>query len=747
MVSKAFLGLTVACARCHDHKFDPITSKDYYALAGYLQSSRYQHAFIDSPDRIDAKAVTLETLRAEIRTKITSEKPSIAPYLLAARQALLNPERPLTEFAEVHQIDAPALTRWVEALKDDLARQPGHPLFAWTQLGLATADSTSEVRESLRRALLDRLRKRPSDDSSVFEDFESGTYRDWFATGQAFGAAPSHAGDLRVSAEGVVPIPAGLAHSGLVSDRLQGVLRSKTFEIKHRFIHYLASGRKGRINLVIDGFEKIRSPIYGGLVFDVNTDRPRWYAQDVSMWVGHRGYIELSDGATADYTTGHTRYVAGDGFLAVDEIRFSDHADSPVLPDRFTPYLIKTPEAASPEGLAARFEQVVARTLERWRARALEPDDQVGVSVLSWLRQRDLIPPILAPPSLLAHYREIESQIPEPSLALALADGTSEDEHVQIRGNYRTPGEIVPRRFLEVIAGHDQTPPSQGSGRLELARRVVDPANPLTARVLVNRVWLHHFGKGLVPSPDDFGHMGQPPSHPELLDWLASAFIENGWSIKQLHRMIVLSHAYQMSSRPDPEIDRLDPDNRLLHRMNVRRLEAEAIRDAMLAVSGRLDRSLFGPSVPPHLTPFMEGRGRPATSGPLDGNGRRSLYINVRRNFMTPMLLAFDFPQPATTMGRRNVSNVPAQALTLLNDPFVLEQARLWAKHVLTAPDATPESRLDAMYRAAFGRGPTDTERSEALEFLGDKGRAGDLDTWSELAHVLFNVKEFVFVN
>src|SRR5262249_3869636 len=155
-------------------------------------------------------------------------------------------------------------------------------------------------------------------------------------------------------------------------------------------------------------------------------------------------------------------------------------------------------------------------------------------------------------------------------------------------------------------------------------------ANPLTARVLVNRLWKYHFGEGLVRSPDDFGAMGQPPTHPALLDWLAAEFIRSRWSIKHMHRLMVGSHAYRMRSTIEPESERLDPANRLLHRMNVRRLEAEAVRDAMLAVSGRLDPRLYGPGVAPHQTPFMEGRGRPASSGPLDGNGRRSLYLEVR---------------------------------------------------------------------------------------------------------------------
>jgi hypothetical protein len=271
--------------------------------------------------------------------------------------------------------------------------------------------------------------------------------------------------------------------------------------------------------------------------------------------------------------------------------------------------------------------------------------------------------------------------------------------------------------------------------------------------VLVNRVWKHHFGEGLVKTPDDFGAMGQPPSHPELLDDLARRFIADGWSIKTLHRRIVLSSTYRMRSNPDddPAAERLDPANRLLHRMNPRRLEAEAIRDGLLAVSGRLDRALYGPSVAPHLTRFLDGRGRPARSGPLDGDGRRSLYLNIRRNFLNPMFLAFDFPVPFSTMGRRNVSNVPAQALTLLNDPLVVGQARTWAARVLAETGGSPRPTLERLYVAAFGRPPTEREIAEALAFLdaqaSPSGDAGDPRGWADLCHVLINVKEFIYVN
>jgi hypothetical protein len=213
-----------------------------------------------------------------------------------------------------------------------------------------------------------------------------------------------------------------------------------------------------------------------------------------------------------------------------------------------------------------------------------------------------------------------------------------------------------------------------------------------------------------------------------------------------------------MSSRPIvPDAEQVDPANLLFHRANVRRLEGEAIRDSMLEISGRLNRTMFGRSVPAYLSPYSESRFQPNTSGPLDGDGRRSIYLEVRRNYLSPMLVVFDMPTPFTSIGRRNVSNVPAQALTMLNDPLVMDLARKWAKRVLSeSPDQPPRQRIEQMYETSLCRLPTQTELRAAEEFIERQGellgvpadeRNDHLTIWSDLAHVLFNHKEFVLRN
>ncbi|OYW19895.1 MAG: hypothetical protein B7Z55_08085 [Planctomycetales bacterium 12-60-4] len=381
------------------------------------------------------------------------------------------------------------------------------------------------------------------------------------------------------------------------------------------------------------------------------------------------------------------------------------------------------------------------------------PDRRAIADLVNWLVQQ--APLSTASPKIAAitdRRQTLERALPRPQLSIASTDGTAEDERLLIRGSHRKPGAAVPRQFLTVLQPFTRAGllgPANGdpgSGRLEWAECIADGRNPLTARVLVNRLWQHHFGRGIVPTPDDFGKMGQPPSHPELLDWLAAEFLRSGWSLKHMHRVMLQSATYLQSSHVHSmAAEEHDPQNVLLHRMSVQRLEAEPIRDALLALSGRLDDVMFGPSVMPFLTPFMEGRGRPGQSGPLDGNGRRSLYVNVRRNFLSPMFLAFDFPTPFTTMGKRSTSNVPAQALTLMNNPLVVQQSALWADAVLRRHTDSTE-RIAGLYIDAFGREPTAEEQSAALEFLGPAAASSDPAPWHDLAHVLVNVKEFVFV-
>ena len=332
----------------------------------------------------------------------------------------------------------------------------------------------------------------------------------------------------------------------------------------------------------------------------------------------------------------------------------------------------------------------------------------------------------------------------DSNVAMAMIDGTGENHPILIRGSPDNDGPVVERRMLEALDGLAIS--DLGSGRLQLAREITHPKNPLTARVLTNRLWHHLLGRGIVATTDDFGIQGQRPTHPELLDFLASRLIEHGWSVKRAVREIVTSQTYQMSSVTAEPMREIDPGNIWFSRARVRRLEAEAIRDTLMSISDRLDVKLEGTSVPVHLTEFLEGRGRPGKSGPADSEFRRSVFISVRRNFLVPMMSTFDAPNPFSSMGRRNVSSVPAQSLTLLNDPFVHQLAKDWSETIVALPNATDSQRLDTMYLTAFSRPPTPEEQASALEYIVAQTALNRTRqaVWQDLAHVLMNMKELI---
>lgn len=305
------------------------------------------------------------------------------------------------------------------------------------------------------------------------------------------------------------------------------------------------------------------------------------------------------------------------------------------------------------------------------------------MTFLDYFVRRDLLPATLARlPQLkesVAAYRQLEAEIPVPRRAPGVHEAAAFNQPLFVRGQITQPGEPVPRRFLEMF---DSRPfPTALSGRLELAGEVANPANPLTARVMVNRLWHHLFGRGLVGTVDNFGRLGEKPTHPELLDYLSTRFIEHGWSMKETIRFLVTSKTFQQSALASADARQIDPGNELLCHARVRRLEAEAIRDAVLAVSGQLDLKMSGPGVNVYYVGKTEGGG---PKGPLDGDRRRSIYQRIRRNAANPLLEAFDAPKPASTRGKRDATNVPAQSLTLLNDPFIIDQSAKWAKALVT---------------------------------------------------------------
>ena len=750
VMSKTFLALTVACTRCHDHKFDPISTADYYSLAGFLQSSRRQHAMLDPEQRIALAAQQLNGKAADLDQtlqQVRRSKSSLSGYLLtgmegqnATSDASSNDEQ--EEAAP--SLDLDVLRRLKDLLASETTADPQHPLYLWRLMMDASQDDFANRKKVVQRQLVEKEQAatKSSEQIQWFEDFRDGGFQDWYVTGEAFGEAPvgpgqgdAHAGEPRFATK-------HRADSGHLGKKLQGVLRSPTFVLEHSQIHYRMRADKARLRLIVDGYvmDEFNALLFADITLE-NVDtkgKTAWVTQrsDLGHYLGHRAHLEIID--------------HGDGFAAVDRIGFSN-GGPPVDPPSLLVMQLSRGDWNSHQTLAAAYQQQFEESLAQLEAGGLsdEAAELLNVALELGALQVDRE----QWQAIVESRNAIDATVPAPMKVVALEDGDGEDERIHIRGSHKNLGDVVPRRMLQAIAGNEQPTIVKGSGRLELANRMVDPSNPFVSRVLVNRVWHHLFGRGIVPTVDDFGAMGQPASHPELLDWLAIDFMDQGWSMKHVIRQIVTSKTYQMSSSyPNREaVATIDPDNVLLHRAPIRRLPAESIRDAMLAVAGSLDPKLYGPSIPVHLSQFMEGRGRPS-NGPLDGNGRRSIYIRIQRNFLSPMMLAFDMPSPFSTMGRRSNSNVPAQSLILMNDPFVWQQAERWAQQLMSDSAMNTDQRIEMAFESALGRSPTPSQLQRVHRFVEDQAEAYQSDVndprvWTDVCHAILNMKEFIYLN
>ena len=355
---------------------------------------------------------------------------------------------------------------------------------------------------------------------------------------------------------------------------------------------------------------------------------------------------------------------------------------------------------------------------------------------------------------LTAEINALEAKAPPAvPMAMAVQDGKIEDLRVHVRGSYKNLGDAAPRGFLTTVAGKREPIPAARSGRLELADWITSPENPLTARVLANRVWLHHFGRGIVATPDNFGRLGEKPTHPELLDYLSRRLVEGGWSLKKLHRQIMLSATYQMSSDPSPVAAAKDPENRLLWRMNRSRLEAEAIRDAILQANGELDRKDTGGT----LVSRTSGLAGKEFAVDYNSSSRRSVYLPVVRGVIYDMFLVFDFADPHVVNGRRDTTTVAPQALYMMNSPYVQEQAGKFAELLLNLPNADDARRIEVAYQRALNRTASTDERTRAQAFLDDYEKAlvptqkdpgkRRAEAWRSFCQALYASSEFRYVD
>lgn len=608
VVARGLLGVTVGCARCHDHKFDPIPTADYYSLYGVFSSSV-------EPDELPVIGVPKDA--AAYQVFLTD---------LANREA---------EVLKYEQDSIPKLANEIREVAGDSFQQIAKQLPAWNQ-GAVAFKGTNEPRGPIVQRWRELLNRTAAQPHPVF--------------------GPWHVLSKVEKSEEFPAAVATLVESwsnGDVAAGVNGLLRQAITEQKPATLFDLAR-------------------LYGTQFDEV---RRQWDEQQKAM----PEVVALPD-ATAE------------------QLRQILYGDS-------SPTKLTLDEARAGFGRDIR--------------------DQIT----NLKRKVDSLK-VTSPGA--------------PPRAMVVLEGPLREPVIFVRGNPGRPGKAVPRQFLELASAADRKPFAQGSGRRELAEAIVDPRNPLTSRVIVNRIWQHHFGTGLVATPSDFGLRGLPPSHPQLLDWLAAetAGIDpapshaNGphrWSLKQLHRLVMSSSVYRQSSVEQAVAREVDPENRLLWRMPRQRLDFEALRDSLLAVSGKLDDRIGG-------QPFDRVM-NPATT-------RRTIYTLINRNDLPGIFRAFDFADTDASASDRPQTTVPQQSLFAMNSPFIQEQARRLSAECWGGASNDPE-RLELVYRRVLSRLPTDGERSLGLRFLAEAQTSENekLTPWDRFAQVLLMTNEFLFVD
>jgi hypothetical protein len=675
--AQAFLGLTVNCARCHDHKFDPISQKDYYRLVASLNGVGHGERDFPLPDDL-AGEMELKRDKAERRRAVylhdleLIESPVREAILAERKQGKVPAPLPPRPFAEWDFRTGPddrvgklhAAKQGEARLSADGLGVDGKAAFA------ATVPLTTDLKAKTLEAWvrLANLKQRGGAavsvqtldgavfDAIVFGEREPGR---WMAGSDGFQRTQSFEGPEEAKADReLVHVAIVYQSDGTIVGYRDGQPYGKSY--KSRGVTAFTAGKAQ----VVFGLR--HAPAGGNKMLAGVVQRARVY----------------------------------DRALTPDEVAASAGAVSTFVSDA------EILSRLSDERIAARADVLVKIAGQTAELEKLEA-----------ARKAKVYTAVAVPPK---------------------------EARVLLRGNVTTPGEAVTAGGIAALGRADFGLPSgapEGDRRIKLADWVTAKDNPLFARVIVNRLWHYHFGQGIVDTPNDFGFNGGRPSHPELLDWLADEFVRGGYSLKAMHRTMVLSDAYRRSSRPDPAAEAVDAGNRLLWRANPRRLEAEAVRDAMLAVSGKLDRTVGGPGYSDVKSYFFKGS---QFYEPLEQTGpafyRRTLYRMSARSGRSPFLDTFDCPDPSTTTPRRAMTTTPLQALALLNNAFVLHTADCLAERLRKDAGDDTSKQIDLAFRLAYGRSAGADEIAKAKPFAAKHGLPA-------FCRVLFNTNEFLYVD
>jgi hypothetical protein len=770
-ISRSFLGVTIACARCHDHKLDPISTADYYGLAGFFFSSRIlsDTAYLShTAPRLKIPLATAAEIEEHRRRMVEAERledrlqtavdrhyaafarsllPKLADYLRASWD---NSNRPadqaglsVEEFAKRRGLQEFALRRWIDYLGsprvgdlnrlDQLVRdfdgEPGVEVWKAAAERPWWAYNNTDHDVPIETFLL------PPRSVSVNPGVEGG----------AVGWKSPISGTVRIKGRLTDADPHDGAGVAWAIDHVtrQGRCELSSGVLPNGGLRRLDQGRfASRLESVrVELGDMIQLQVAlakGDAHYDITNVGLTISSRDRSVeW-------DLARDAGAHFLAGnpHGDSRGNSGVWQFDDMAGSHRIGRMPAVDRW----LADWEAATATGHRPAIDEA-ARKLAKVVATS-DPEEALARELASvqspfWVKDRDdnryLSSEARAELEKLSSELEAaRKRVPSLSYALGIQDGGVrygpypgiQDARIYIRGSYSQPGRRVPRHFPEVLAARQPSLITTGSGRLELARWIARPENPLTARVMANRIWQHHFGAGIVRTPSNFGRKGEPPTHPELLDWLARRFVKSGWSVKAMHRMIMLSAAYQRSSQAPVELLDADPENRLWGRMNRRRLEAEELHDSLLALANRLKDRSGGPAEADAASP------------------RRFIYVSTSRSDRSDFGSIFDRANSALHVERRTISTVAPQALYLMNHPWVMEQARGLARRPEVAAETDPARRVACLHRLVYGRPATDEEIALGRGFIAAAPQESDAEApWNLYAQALLLTNEFLFVD
>ncbi len=723
VISKAMLGVTVSCARCHDHKFDPISQKDFYRFYGVMVSNRPSTVLIDTQEKLETNKTKITALKQEIRKEFALHWMTEVDQLPARLQTspnfkgltqIKNPPKLPANFKQLNKKDQNKSQQQFNLHQSkwnltNRLRQQTHPLGLWWALQSANPKEFAKIinQHQMKLKEIQEHNKKAIANADIYLNLrDQSTVNKWYTSGNGTTARISPAGSFALHFNGKKAItgiyPRGI-YSHLISDKHAAVLSSGNFIAQGKQTMVRVAGMNARLKVPIRNY-----PISHGLLHsstELNHPTLQWKSgqRKWKYWRGDQIHYELrtaKDCLTRPRNIDRSWFGITDVYAGDDTMR--DEGASLL-------HLIKNRNSITNQSsLLHLYTNTLKQIVIKWR------DGQVSDKEAEFLNEiihLELLTNQVAklPKSLqkkISSYRQLEKEIPIPKRAPGLLEAEVVNQPLLVRGEQKKETDPVQRQFLEIF--NNKTYSNKNSGRLELAEDMVSDANTLKTRLLVNRLWAYVFGRGIVASTDNFGRLGKKPTHPELLDYLSLDFEQNGWSIKQTLRKMVTSRTFQSASQTSLKTRDRDSQNLYLSYFTPRRLDAEAIYDSV---------------------------------GFVAGNNRRAIYFPVIRNRLNPFLSAFNAPVPTSTVSFRNNTNVPAQSLAMLNGEIVDRAAKVWAKKIQQNSNLkTPTERINAMFLQAYARSATSTELKMFIAYL----KSGHNEY--HLAHALLNSKEFIYV-